>query len=197
MIDNIPRSSPLIQLISQKNYVQMPWKNKKGMTSQILIEPSTGSLEKMDFEYRLSSAPIKENTVFSKFPGFSRILIPTQGVGFSLNGTIYEVNEPAHFSGSDETECELLEGEVIDLGLVFNPKIYKAHVKILKFKKGLTLNKDPETTYLINILRGDLSLNNISATTRDTFLLSGEECLNFSSTKEVSLALFMLQKLID
>ncbi|MGL4506261.1 MAG: HutD family protein, partial [Aeromonas sobria] len=49
----------MITLIKESDHQKMPWKNQQGSSSQILISPTGTSLAKLDFDYRLSSAPIK------------------------------------------------------------------------------------------------------------------------------------------
>lgn len=185
----------LIKLIAQSEYLKMPWKNKKGTTSQIVIEPQKSSLQEMNFNFRLSSAPINEDAAFSKFPGYNRILIPIRGRGFNLNGTDYELHEVAYFSGSEETYCELVDGEVTDLGLIYNPDVYKANVKILKFKNNFTLNKEANSVYLISILQGAVKINDVLGADKDTFIITEVESLNFSSAKNSVIALFDLKAL--
>ncbi len=62
---------PVITLIKESDHQKMPWKNQQGTTSQILISPKGSSLAKLDFDYRLSSAPIKSAGPFSPFPAIS------------------------------------------------------------------------------------------------------------------------------
>ncbi len=62
----------MITLIKESDHQKMPWKNQQGTTSQILISPKGSSLAKLDFDYRLSSAPIKSAGPFSPpFPAIS------------------------------------------------------------------------------------------------------------------------------
>ncbi|GIQ81938.1 uncharacterised protein family HutD/Ves, partial [Kipferlia bialata] len=81
-----PALSPLIHTLTHVIRVcdqrVMPWKNGKGSTAEILVSPPGTSLAKMDFTYRLSSAPVTEDGSFSHFPGFQRILLPIEGAGF-------------------------------------------------------------------------------------------------------------------
>ncbi len=182
----------MVQLITQAHYKKMPWKNKKGITSQICIQPQEAQLENLSFDFRLSSAPIKENAGFSLFKGMNRILIPIKGKGFYLNGALYELHEVAHFSGDEETQCDLVNGEVVDLGLIFNPQKYSAHVKIMSFKNNFFMNADLNSLYLVYVLRGTLQINDQKGLENETFLISEEEKLNFSSSKNTTMALFKL-----
>ena len=184
----------VIQYIPQSSYQKMPWKNKKGSTSQIFLSPEGASLDKLDFDFRLSSAPVVENTVFSKFTGFKRILFPIKGKGFSLNGALYELNEVAYFEGSEETHCELVQGEVLDLGLIYKPDALIADAKVLQFKGLFKMNAESQTQYLVYILRGALSLNTKTASEHDTFFVDKEAELTFESSKNTMMVVFSISK---
>lgn len=171
----------------------MPWKDRKGTTQQIAIYPPESSMKLLNFEFRLSSASISERSTFSKFLGYDRILLPIKGRGFLLNGAEYERHEVAYFSGSDEIICELIDGEVLDLGLIFDPRVLKANVKLLKFKKQFILNKDAESTYFIYVLQGDLTLGDQAGNQNDTFMVKLSENLHFKTTKDCTLAVFELR----
>jgi hypothetical protein len=170
----------------------MPWKNKQGVTAQICIVPEKTSLEDLNFDFRLSSAPIKEKATFSKFPNFNRILMAIKGKGFYLNGALFELHEVAQFKGADEMLCELVDGEVLDLGLIYNPEKFSAHVKLFVFKNNFLLNAEAQSTYLIYVLRGALKLNDISGAENDCFYITESETLNFQSAKNTTLAIFKL-----
>lgn len=185
----------LIQLIKPKDYKKMPWKNGKALTSQITIEPTESSLAKLDFQYRLSSAPIKENCVFSKFPGYCRILLPIKK-GFSLNGKLYEIHEAAHFSGDEETNCEPTDDGLVDLGLIYSPNSYSVHLKVLNFKNTVFFNNDKTSIILVYVLRGSLSINDIIGTEDETFVVKQVEGLTFNSEKNTTIAFFKLEPAI-
>ncbi len=182
----------MVKLITSSDYKKMPWKNKKGITSQICIVPQEADLDKLNFDFRLSSAPIKENALFSLFPGMNRILIPIKGKGFVLNGAIYELHEAAHFKGDEDTLCELVNGEVLDLGLIFNPQKYSAHVKVMSFKNNFFLNSDPASIYLIYVLRGSFQLNDLLGKENETFFVHEIDQLQFKAPKNSTMALFKL-----
>lgn len=171
----------------------MPWKNGKGTTSEILIHPDNSSLSKLDFHYRLSSSPINEKSIFSKFPGYDRILIPIQGIGFSINGAEYTRNEIAFFSGDIEAQCELLDKAVIDLGLIYDPKLFMANVKIITIKSDLNINIDKTTSYLIFIQTGTLNINDIPISEGECLLVTEELNIKFTTIKSTSFIMFKLQ----
>lgn len=146
----------------------MPWKNGKGTTTQICIEPATASIEKNDFFYRLSSAPVDKDGDFSLFPGKSRILVPIKGNGFCLNEDEYEKFEVAQFSGDEKVKCSLLKGPILDFGVIYDPKKVKAQARILNLKTDLSFSLDPDCEYFFTVLDGELSFNGEKLTQLET-----------------------------
>lgn len=183
----------MITLIKESDHQKMPWKNKQGTTAQILISPKGASLDKLDFDYRLSTAPIKEAGRFSTFPGYQRILLPISGAGFVLNGHPYATFEAAHFGGDEETHCELLKKEVTDLGLICHPDRITANVRVLNLPFPLTLTLEPEKTYLCHLLSGQLTVQGQVVAINETLVVSGEESIHFDCQKKSTIAFFTLQ----
>ncbi|WOX47197.1 HutD family protein [Aeromonas sp. XH] len=182
----------MITLIKESDQLKMPWKNRQGTTAQILISPKGASLDKLDFDYRLSSAPIKTAGPFSKFPGYQRILLPVSGAGFVLNGHPYATFEAAHFSGDDETHCELLKKEVTDLGLIYHPERVSANVRVLNVPFPLTLTLEADKTYLCHLLSGKLTVAGQAVAINETLVVNGEQSIRFECQKNTTLAFFTL-----
>lgn len=183
----------MITLIKESDQLKMPWKNRQGTTAQILISPKGASLDKLDFDYRLSSAPIKTAGPFSQFPGYQRILLPVSGAGFVLNGHPYATFEAAHFSGDDETHCELLKKEVTDLGLIYHPARISANVRVLNVPFPLTLTLEADKTYLCHLLSGELTVAGQAVGINETLVVNGEQSIHFECGKKTTLAFFTLQ----
>ena len=185
----------MIRLIKESDQLKMPWKNKQGTTAQILIAPEGTSLDKLDFDYRLSSAPIKGAGPFSKFPGYQRILLPISGAGFVLNDHPYATHEAAHFSGDDEIHCELLKKEVVDLGLIYDPTRVSANLRVLNLPFPLSLTLEADKTYLCHLLSGQLEVDGKPVAINETLVVSGEESIRFECQKKTTIAFFTLQSL--
>lgn len=135
----------------------MSWKNGKGVTNEIFIHPAKSTVNKNDFFYRLSSAPINQDTTFSLFSGKQRLLTTVKGAGFKLNSDEYEKFEMAHFSGDEKTECALLKGPVIDFGVIYDPQKVKVHAKILHLKMDFKFSLEQENDYFITVLDGEIT----------------------------------------
>lgn len=186
----------MLTLLKQSSYVQMPWKNKRGTTAQILISPADATVDKMNFTYRLSTAPVIEDGLFSKFPGYQRLLIPVRGKGFSLNGALYEQHEIAAFSGDDDTHCELVKGEVVDLGLIYDSKKVKALAKVMRLKDLFSFSTELNVKYLIYVLQGDIEVNETKAAEGETIVLEQIEKLSILAAKRSSIVLFSISEKI-
>jgi environmental stress-induced protein Ves len=146
----------MIQPILKSNFVQMPWKNGKGITTEIFIYPPTATIAKNNFFYRLSSAPINQNTTFSLFSGKQRLLTNLKGAGFRLNSDEYEKFEVAHFSGDEIIECKLLKGPVLDFGVIYDPQKVKVQAKILNLKMDFNFSLELQNDYFITVLNGEI-----------------------------------------
>lgn len=157
----------------------MPWKNGKGVTSEIFIHPAKSTVSKNDFFYRLSSAPINQDTTFSLFSGKQRLLTTVKGAGFKLNSDEYEKFEIAHFSGDEKTECSLLKGPVLDFGVIYDPNKVKVQAKLLHLKMDFNFSLEAQNDYFITVLDG--------AITHDGQQLKDLETLHYQQEANCSL----------
>lgn len=146
----------MIRLIEKSNFKLMPWKNGKGVTTQIWLSPEGSEFALGQFHFRMSSASIEKNEEFSLFPGMERILIPIGGSGFQLNQDVYEKFEIARFSGDEKTICSLLKGTVVDFGIIYNPKMISVNVKILHLKSDMQFTLEQQNQYFVSVLDGSL-----------------------------------------
>lgn len=146
----------MIETILKNSFIKMPWKNGKGTTTEIHISPPKASLQKEDFLYRLSSAPIYEDGEFSIFKNKQRILIPIKGTGFKLNSQVYEKFEIAQFTGNDKVFCSLLKDAVVDFGIIYDPDKIKIQARILNLKTNITFELDTTADYFVSVLQGTL-----------------------------------------
>src|SRR5688500_12512282 len=64
---------------------RVPWKNGRGMTTELALWPPGASLERGDFDWRISKASFDTAGPFSTFAGCERILIVTRGAGVLLD----------------------------------------------------------------------------------------------------------------
>lgn len=121
-------------LLSATEYRKSPWKNGKGMTSEIHIQPTTSKFPSDDFDWRISSAVLRAPGNFSSFPGYRRVLSVWQGVGVKFEGQFFGPFDPFYFDGKNEIFCEPLEGEVTDLGVIFRPDKFRVTMEVLEIE---------------------------------------------------------------
>lgn len=149
----------------------IPWRNGRGMTREWLVLPAAASMERLDFDLRISAASVTEDGPFSRFPGYERLLIITSGMGLSLqhNGEpAYELmrGAVARFHGADETQARLLGGSVQDFGVIFRPEWARVEAHVLTGNCG-SIGPGPGLGFVL-CLEGDI---HISAGTADVLPL--------------------------
>ncbi|QDK38417.1 HutD family protein [Bdellovibrio sp. NC01] len=121
----------MLELISQNTYQVMPWKNGQGTTSQIAIEPPGTAFPDGDYLWRLSSAIVKADNSFSQFPGYNRLLSVWQGQGLRINHQDLLKSAILAFHGEEPIHAELIQGDVMDIGIIFKRGRVQADMKVL------------------------------------------------------------------
>lgn len=114
--------------ILRSSYKSMPWKNGGGVTAEIDRFPHGED----SFDWRLSQAEIQSDGEFSLFPVCERLICVVRGSAIILNGERVESLSPWRFSGNVETRCQLTQGPVSDLGLIFDPRKYIATMTVVE-----------------------------------------------------------------
>lgn len=123
-----------------------------GKTTQLYISPEDSSLGERNFDWRISSAVVEiEESEFSLFEGYERILIPLKGRlemehetenGF-INQSVNEF-ELARFSGNWKTKGK---GKLTDFNLIFKPE-YTPKVSVSSLETGELLSVSETAIYL-------------------------------------------------
>lgn len=125
-----------VTLLKPADFKAMPWKNGRGITAEIAVEPAGATIESESLLWRLSHAKISESGEFSSFPGFDRFLTLTHGKEITLAGAEkirLRLGDVHHFSGDQSVSAELIAGEVSDLGLLYRRGKVKAEMSVLDF----------------------------------------------------------------
>jgi len=142
------RDKTFLMLIKENQYRIMPWKNGLGVTREIFIHPENATLSQNNFDYRLSSAQIQNDSPFSTFPQKKRWLIIYEGEGMKLNHEKLVRFQVKHFSGDEMILGSLLNGSVKDLGIIYDPK--KVQVKMTLLEKSTELElKDKNVFFCV------------------------------------------------
>ena len=126
-----------VSLIRPNDRKKMPWKNGRGVTEEIAIEPNDSKVEDSVFLWRLSSAEITEVSPFSKFSGYDRLLTIIEGKGLELNlgleEKLLQEGKVLRFSGDIEVNAEPVNGKIKDLNLIFRRGMVKAQMTHVPF----------------------------------------------------------------
>jgi hypothetical protein len=162
----------VLKLIKKENHQVMPWKNSQGITSQIAIYPETAVFPSDSFHWRLSSATVKNSGPFSLFPGCDRWLAVLSGDGMTMNGSKLGPLTPLHFSGEIPIHSELINGEVIDLGLIYRRDKFSAKMTLEQISSTKTSFFD-RGTHLFYCIAGDLKINETHASVGDAIIIEG------------------------
>lgn len=108
-----------VAVLNPDQFKTMPWRNGRGTTHEILVEPPEASIE-TGFIWRLSIADVKEDGPFSEFQGCDRTMVVLDGLGMILEFPMgrREQVEPLgvfRFPGEVPCQAKLIDGPVSDL----------------------------------------------------------------------------------
>lgn len=129
----------MLKVLTNTDYAVMPWKNGLGTTTQIEINPLGSTFPEDDFLWRVSSATVRTSNPFSKFPGYDRLLAVWQGCGLRLNGKNLTPSNVVRFSGEEFIQGDLIDGEVLDLGVIFHRDFIQAEMTYASTLAGQSL----------------------------------------------------------
>lgn len=121
----------------------MPWKNGGGTTYEVDREPLVEN-----YDWRLSQARIQHSGPFSEFPGYARLLAICAGDGILFQQKNLIPGDIVQFDGATAWDCQLLGGEVWDLGLIYNPIKVKAALQY--FQQSTEWTSDSDVNYFFN-----------------------------------------------
>jgi len=132
----------LIKIISPELFKKIPWKNGKGVTTELAINDG-GTLE--DFDWRLSIASVVEDGEFSDFTGYLRNLILIAGNGIDLQYDQTRIDRLdtllsfATFDGGCKTIGKLRDGPITDFNFISKTGKYEVTVNIYMDRKDVKL----------------------------------------------------------
>jgi environmental stress-induced protein Ves len=157
----------------------MPWKNGKGSTTELLIEPP-GATVATGFLWRLSMAPVEVSGPFSVFPGMDRSLLLVAGSGLELDHGPHGrqwLDAPldlARFQGDWDTRGVLEDGPCQDFGVIADRARVRHAVTVLRPEpSGTALPQAP--TLVLYCLRGRAAVPALGALLEPGELLRLEE----------------------
>ena len=115
---------PYFRSLGPGDYRLMPWKNGRGVTTEIAIHPPSADLAGKPFDWRVSMADVKQDGDFSSFPGYDRSILVAEGAGMELDFDaapavrLQGAGATTLFSGDWRTRCRLLDGPVRDFNVM-------------------------------------------------------------------------------
>lgn len=180
-----------MKILTTSDFLISTWAG--GKTTQLYISPEHASLSERNFDWRISSAVVEiEESEFSLFEGYERILIPLEGTlkmeheteNGLMNQSVNEF-ELARFSGSWKTTGK---GKLIDFNLIFKPE-YAPKVAVYSFETD-ELFSFTETAFYLH--RGTLKKNHLKIEAPALIINDEEAVLDFlvtESAKVISIQL--------
>lgn len=149
-----------MKILTETDFLISKWSG--GTTTQLFISPEGATLTERNFDWRISSAVVEsEESDFSLFEGYERILIPLEGKlemeHQTPNGIIHQnvaAFQLARFSGSWPTKAK---GKLTDFNLIFKPN-YHPKVHATRFEEQTTGVLD-EAIGALFLLEGSCHVN--------------------------------------
>lgn len=135
----------MFKIISPDQFKQIPWKNGKGITTELAISKN-GTLD--NFDWRLSIASVVENGDFSDFSGYWRNLVLLTGNGIELthrNNQSEQLIAPlsiASFDGGSATTGKLVNSKITDFNVMHKIERYNAVVNTYTKSKNISIESD-------------------------------------------------------
>jgi len=163
------------RIIKPDEYRTMPWKNGKGMTTELFVRNSSGSDK---YIYRLSIAGITENGQFSDFSGYDRKLIMLEGKGIRLKhsggekNSLFKASDIAEFSGDEVTHAELVNGPIRDFNVITLRESCRSVVKVISRSGSYENGFDELFIYAVFVTEVSLGKSVIKLKKDELFFLS-------------------------
>ncbi|UGX85440.1 HutD/Ves family protein [Phyllobacterium meliloti] len=122
-----------MRILRAADHRKMPWKNGKGVTTEIAVFPEGASVD--SFDWRISMAKVPNSGPFSAFAGINRVLAVLEGeMVLTVDGRPPEKLDPScpamAFPGDTPTSAEVLH-EVTDLNVMIRRGRYQAQLSRL------------------------------------------------------------------
>lgn len=126
----------MIRILHESDAVKKPWKNGRGVTTEIAISPPGADFARGEFDWRVSRATIVEDGPFSSFPDHDRVLVLLDGAGIEVthgNAAPVALHSlvPHRFRGDVATRARLFAGPVSDFNVFVARGRFDAELEIL------------------------------------------------------------------
>jgi environmental stress-induced protein Ves len=184
-----------MRLLRPSDYLDMPWKDGGGVTTQIVIHPEAATLAS-GFEWRLSMAKVGAGGPFSRFDGYDRHLVLLDGPGMVLRfgENLHRMDQPLvpfSFPGDMEITATLLDGPCKDFNLIVRRSQWRSELKVIE----ATPCPRPLPSAFVRALHAlaPLRINDLAMNAGDTLILeAGEDPALCAASHSRSAALLAL-----
>ncbi len=137
----------------------MPWRNRRGSTTELVVEPPGAALD--GFDWRTSIAELRGSGPFSRFPGYDRIIVQLDGPPMTLTHgasppVALEQLVPHAFSGDDETMCAV-DGVAHDFNLIVRRGVARPTLTVHRLGEGEELSGESGAATVLHVLDGCLA----------------------------------------
>jgi environmental stress-induced protein Ves len=152
----------------------MPWKNGKGTTREIAVQPSASN--PANFLWRVSVAKVNSAAPFSSFPGIDRHIVLLDGAGFrmTLDGDRTHALDtpfvPLAFAGESMVAVALIDGATRDFNLMVRRAEARGDVGVLRESGVHAL--DPSTV-LVYVAQGRVDTRDGTLPVGDAWRVDG------------------------
>jgi environmental stress-induced protein Ves len=176
----------MLKIIPATDFKQVPWKNGKGVTTELAINDG-GTLT--DFIWRLSIASVVENGVFSNFSGYQRNLVLIEGQGIMLchdNNHTDKLSKHldfATFDGGSETVGTLPDQAIKDFNIITKDEQCLTKVSTFIEHTAVTL---AQGLYFVFSLAGDVEV--VQTDNQKTLSLTKGDLLQIADEQNIEIS---------
>jgi uncharacterized protein len=169
-----------MRILRTGDYRVMPWKNGRGITTEIFVVPEDAGLSGRPLDWRVSIADVASDGPFSQFPGYNRHIMAIEGQGMVLEGapdgqiSLADNFVPRRFSGDWQISGRLLAGPVRDFNLMARRDSCDSRLEVHEATSKLRLDA-AASTLLIYVVDGEIAASGHVLTGGETILLSPGE----------------------
>jgi uncharacterized protein len=141
-----------MRILRADDYRVMPWKNGKGATREIAVDPEGATLD--SFMWRISLAQVDSPGPFSAFPGCDRTLCLVRGGPLHLSieksapVRLARDSAPFHFAADVAADVTALDAPVVDFNVMVRRGRYRAIVESRTGSVTLPASRDTRAVFV-------------------------------------------------
>ncbi|MFN8760362.1 MAG: HutD family protein [Tagaea sp.] len=145
-----------IVALSPADYVDSPWKNGRGVTTDIagLYRPGAAGRAWTDMLWRFGRTPILEDGPYSDLTGFERLQLVVAGNGFRIHtpdGAVHRDMSraflPVRYDGATRLAARLIDGPVDTVNLLFRRDDFAGDLRAPAAGESLALEAGTHFVY--------------------------------------------------